>query len=83
MTTGEYVDYIFGMATGWLGWTPEVAWGTPVPQIYLAVEAKVDWTMQTNPFGSGKPKKEEKVDVASKLDTAFERMNKNKQRRRK
>lgn len=82
MTTGEYVDYVFGMATGWLGWTPEVAWTTPVPQIYLAIDAKVDWTMQTNPFGSSKTKKE-KADVASKLDAAFDRIDKNRARRRK
>ena len=43
MRNGSYVDYLFGVATGWLGWPPETAWRTPVPQIMLALDARLDW----------------------------------------
>jgi len=29
-----------------------VVWDTPVPQLYLAIEGKVDFVKKTNPFGS-------------------------------
>ncbi len=44
------------MATGWLGWTPAVAWSTPIPELLLALDARIEWANMTNPFG-GKPKK--------------------------
>ncbi|MFC0709222.1 hypothetical protein [Azorhizophilus paspali] len=44
------------MATGWLGWTPDVAWRTPIPELLVAMDARVEWANMTNPFG-GKPKK--------------------------
>ncbi|MFV3286879.1 hypothetical protein ACNFCI_22960 [Pseudomonas sp. NY15356] len=44
MKNGSYVDYLFGVATGWLGWPPETAWRTPIPQIMLALDARLDWT---------------------------------------
>ncbi|AGN81540.1 hypothetical protein N5K35_31325 [Pseudomonas sp. GD03651] len=44
MKNGSYVDYLFGVATGWLGWPPDTAWHTPIPQIMLALDACLDWT---------------------------------------
>ena len=44
MKNGSYVDYLFGVATGWLGWPPDTAWQTPIPQIMLALDAHLDWT---------------------------------------
>ncbi|MDD1981347.1 hypothetical protein [Pseudomonas asiatica] len=44
MKNGSYVDYLFGVATGWLGWPPDTAWHTPIPQIMLALDARLDWT---------------------------------------
>lgn len=44
MRNGSYVDYLFGVATGWLGWPPDTAWHTPIPQIMLALDARLDWT---------------------------------------
>jgi hypothetical protein len=32
-----------------------VAWSTPIPELLLAYEAKVEFLRATNPFGSGKP----------------------------
>lgn len=43
MRNGSYVDYLFGVATGWLGWPPDTAWNTPIPQIMLALDARLDW----------------------------------------
>lgn len=44
MKNGSYVDYLFGVATGWLGWSPDTAWHTPIPHIMLALDARLDWT---------------------------------------
>lgn len=41
------------MATGWLGWTPDVAWRTPIPELLIALDARVEWANLTNPFGGG------------------------------
>ena len=38
------------MATGWLGWTPEVALDTPLSQLALAIDGKLDFLRKTNPF---------------------------------
>lgn len=45
-----------------MGWSPEVTWSTPIPQIVLAVEGKMDFTQKTNPFGAPprKPTKKRK-----------------------
>lgn len=52
---GSYVDRLYAVATGWLGWTPELAWSTPLPELFLAMDARIEWAQMTNPFGSGKP----------------------------
>ncbi|MNN98114.1 hypothetical protein D3C81_2174210 [compost metagenome] len=44
------------MATGWLGWSPDLVWAIPMPELFLAMDAKIEWTQMTNPFGSGKAK---------------------------
>jgi hypothetical protein len=44
---------VFKRATGWLGWSPEAALTTPIPQIELAFEGFIDCKIKTNPFGSG------------------------------
>jgi hypothetical protein len=40
------------MATGWLGWTPDIALDTPISQINLALAGKIDFIKKTNPWGS-------------------------------
>lgn len=35
-----------------MGWTPEVTWQTPVPQLLLALDGKRDFLDRTNPFGA-------------------------------
>jgi hypothetical protein len=44
---------LFGIATGCLGWPPSEAWATPVPEILMAWDAKVEFLRSTNPFGAG------------------------------
>lgn len=52
------------MATGLLGWSPKVAWRTPIPELLIAMDAKIEWQMAFSPFGSGKQKKPEKMGAA-------------------
>jgi hypothetical protein len=62
------------VATGWLGWSPELAWRTPMPELFLAMDAKLEWTQMTNPFGgkaSGKKDKPKPSTVAAKLRQAL------------
>ncbi|GFM89324.1 hypothetical protein PSCICO_47230 [Pseudomonas cichorii] len=61
------------MATGWLGWSPDVAWHTPLPELFLAMDAKIEWARITNPFSQpvqtqAKPKP---ATVAQKLRMAL------------
>jgi hypothetical protein len=51
---GSYVDRLFAIATGWLGWAPDVAWITPLPELFMAMDARLEWVKMTNPFGTGK-----------------------------
>ncbi|MNH47114.1 hypothetical protein D3C79_1101920 [compost metagenome] len=61
MKNGSYVDYLFGVATGWLGWSPDNAWHTPIPQIMLALDARLDWTGRGQAQGQAAPQKRESV----------------------
>lgn len=36
------------MATGWLGWSPDVAWRATVPEIRVAVRARIKWQQMCN-----------------------------------
>ena len=51
------MDELFRQATGWLGWLPTVALSTPIPQILMALDGRVEWVTLTNPFGGGKSQK--------------------------
>lgn len=52
------------MATGWLGWSPRDAWETPVPEILMAWDAKLEFLKATNPFGQPEEKKTDKKALA-------------------
>ncbi|MCY1409481.1 hypothetical protein D9M71_248320 [compost metagenome] len=69
MRAGSYVDYLFGVATGWLGWPPETAWRTPIPQILLALEARLDWMSPSQPVAQVQEKPR---GVAEKIKKLFE-----------
>jgi len=49
------------LATGWLGWPPAVAWSTPIPELLMSYEAKIEFIRATNPFGSGEKKQDKKT----------------------
>ena len=55
----DLVDQLFSIGTGWLGWSPDVVMNTPIPQLVLAMEGKLDFTAKTNPFGGPAKKKAE------------------------
>ncbi|RMM85955.1 Prophage PssSM-03, Orf18 [Pseudomonas coronafaciens pv. coronafaciens] len=63
------------MATGWLGWSPQVAWHTSLPELFLAMDAKIEWARMTSPFPSNTqsntPSKPEPTTVAHKLRMAL------------
>ncbi|WP_409265909.1 hypothetical protein [Pseudomonas sp. KCJK8521] len=63
------------MATGWLGWAPDVAWSTPLPELFMAMDARIEWIQMTNPFGTGKKQgskeKPSASNVADKLRMAL------------
>jgi hypothetical protein len=59
MTEGEYLDHMFGVATGWLGWSPDVAWSSTVPEITISIAAKIDFIQMQNGGKKSEPKKKE------------------------
>lgn len=48
MSYADYLDHLFKAATGWLGWTPEVALRTPMPLIELAMEGRYAYLRAVN-----------------------------------
>lgn len=48
MSLPEYHEHLFRCATGWLGWTPEVALITPMPLIELAMEGRYAYLRAVN-----------------------------------
>lgn len=66
------------MATGWLGWPPSVAWSATVPEIVVALDAKIDFIKMTNPFGASKEKPQNpqtKEQVAAKFEALMMKTN--------
>jgi len=57
MTEAEYLVHIFGVATGWLGWSPDVAWNSTVPEITISIAAKIDFIQMQNGGKKSEPKK--------------------------
>lgn len=71
VTIDEYWAALFRYATGWLGWTPEIALNTPVPQLVLALEGRAECLIRTSPFGAGGGKqKTGRLDRAGRRDVA-------------
>ncbi|MCE1008783.1 hypothetical protein [Pseudomonas monteilii] len=67
---------MFSVAVGWLGWSPQVAWATPLPELFLAMDARVEWARMTHPFATGgkvedKEGKPKPSEVADKLRRAL------------
>jgi hypothetical protein len=52
-----------------------VAWSTPLPELFMAMDARIEWAQMTNPFGSGKASgqqgKPKASNVADKLRQAL------------
>jgi len=42
VTFGEYLEWLFKVGTGWLGWPPAVVLGSTMRELRLAYEGKVD-----------------------------------------
>ena len=67
------MDRLYAVATGWLGWCPDTAWRTPLPELFLAMDARIEWAQMTNPFGTpaGNKEKPKPSTVAAKLRQAL------------
>ena len=68
------MDRMYSVATGWLGWSPDIAWRTPLPELFLAMDARIEWAQMTNPFGGVKAATKDKPapsTVAAKLRQAL------------
>lgn len=52
-----------------------MAWSTPIPELLLALDARIEWVNMTNPFGGGKKAeaaaKPSATTVANKLRSAL------------
>jgi len=57
---------IFGIATGWLGWTPEAAWNATPTEITIAYKAHV--AMLRAIHGAAEAEPESQLDPNGKLD---------------
>ena len=63
---------MFGIATGWLGLAPSEAWNTPMVEILMAWDAKRQFLIDSNPFGSGGDKgKQSKRAVSKEVRMGF------------
>lgn len=70
MTPEEFQDQVFKLATGALGWPPDVAWNTPIPEILLAYDGKVDWFKATNGTGGKEKPVDAKMDPEKREEVA-------------
>lgn len=58
--------HVFGIATGWLGWSPEQAWNSTIPEIDAAVDGRIEWVRMTTP---GAKKQEEPKNFGEFIST--------------
>jgi hypothetical protein len=66
------VDRLFLIGTGFLGWSAEQTMHTPMPQILLALDGKIEWTQSTNPWGASKDRQVKKAEnPADKLRAMY------------
>lgn len=69
------MDDTFSVATGWLGWLPEVALNTPIPQIMLAHKGLIKKETTLSPFfenkKESKPKESNTVITKAKAFASF------------
>lgn len=42
MTFEEYLEWLFKVGTGWLGWPPPIVLGSTLRELRLAYEGKID-----------------------------------------
>jgi hypothetical protein len=44
-----------------------VAWSTPLPELFMAMDARIEWAQMTNPFGGGKKQVAKEKPAASSV----------------
>ena len=84
MTVGDYLDHLFKLGTGWLGWTEAETLDTSMVAIAIAYDARIDM-LQAIFGGADKPADkpdanpeivvgDETLPIADRLKTAFRAM---------
>jgi hypothetical protein len=61
----EHFERLFGLATGWLGWSPEDAWDATPAEITAAYNARVDMLKAIFGAGEEKPKANDEAAFAA------------------
>jgi hypothetical protein len=56
------VESIYSRATGELGWGPDAAWDTPLPQIASSLRAHYRYLRRTNPFRTQQDVDDERIE---------------------
>lgn len=69
------MDLVFRLGTGWLGWTPEQTYDTPMPQLFLALDGRIDFLKKTNPFAAPEKKKPADPELIKKHQSMLDSLN--------
>ena len=73
MTEAEHLEHMFGVATGWLGWSPVDAWNSTVPEITVAISAKSEFLRMTTPGAKKSDSKPKESSMASFISAIVKR----------
>lgn len=74
MSLEEWFDQLFKYATGWLGYTPDVALDTTISNLELALEGKFDFIRKTNPWRTQKDIDEENFNKSVSREVVAQKM---------
>jgi hypothetical protein len=74
MTIGEYIQWLYKIGMGWLGWKPKEVRECHLQELHLAYEGKIE--MLKACYGGGDSKEDEKknfqrVDTVEAFDKLF------------
>ena len=71
MTPAEFADYLFGVATGWLGYSHADAYAMTLPALFVTLKARIEWERMK----AGVPSEEqEPVDKQAQLKAMFSQL---------
>lgn len=71
MTIDEYINWLFKIGMGWLGWSPQAVRQAHIQELYLAYEGKVDMLKACYGGGDEKDKKNKPLNSVEEFDRIF------------